>query len=55
MRLQALESFKMLKAPFDGIVTVRNTDIGAMVNAGSGNPLFIVAQVKPLAGLYQCT
>lgn len=48
MRLQALESFKILKAPFDGIVTVRNTDIGAMVNAGSGNPLFIVAQVKPL-------
>jgi RND family efflux transporter MFP subunit len=48
MRLQALESFKVLKAPFDGIVTVRNTDIGAMVNAGSGNPLFIVARVKPL-------
>jgi RND family efflux transporter MFP subunit len=48
MRLQALESFKILKAPFDGIVTVRNTDIGAMVNAGSGNPLFIVARVKPL-------
>jgi RND family efflux transporter MFP subunit len=48
MRLQALESFKVLKAPFDGIVTVRNTDIGAMVNAGSGNPLFIVSRVKPL-------
>jgi RND family efflux transporter MFP subunit len=48
MRLQALESFKVLKAPFDGIVTVRNTDIGAMVNSGSGNPLFIVARVKPL-------
>jgi RND family efflux transporter MFP subunit len=27
---------------------VRNTDIGAMVNSGSGNPLFIVARVKPL-------
>ena len=48
LRLQALESFKILKAPFDGIVTARNTDIGAMVNAGSGNPLFIVARIKPL-------
>jgi RND family efflux transporter MFP subunit len=48
LRLEALEAFKILKAPFEGIVTARNTDIGAMVNAGSGNPLFIVAQVKPL-------
>ena len=37
-----------MKAPFEGIVTVRNTDIGGMVNAGSGNPLFIVARIKPL-------
>src|ERR1700693_764889 len=48
LRLQALEDFKVLKAPFEGIVTARNTDIGAMVNAGSGNPLFVVAQNKPL-------
>jgi RND family efflux transporter MFP subunit len=48
LRLEALEAFKVLKAPFDGIVTARNTDIGAMVNAGSGRPLFVVAQVKPL-------
>jgi membrane fusion protein, multidrug efflux system len=48
LRLEALEAFKVLKAPFDGIVTARNTDIGAMVNAGSGTPLFVVAQVKPL-------
>src|ERR1700759_211067 len=47
-RLQAWEDFKILKAPFDGIVTTRNTDIGAMVNAGSGSALFTVAQVKPL-------
>jgi RND family efflux transporter MFP subunit len=47
-RLQALEDFKILKAPFDGIVTTRNTDIGAMVNAGSGSALFTVAQIKPL-------
>lgn len=48
MSLQALEDFKTVKVPFDGIVTARNTDIGALVNSGSGNPLFIVAQIKPL-------
>lgn len=47
-RLEALQDFKILKAPFDGIVTTRNTDIGAMVNAGSGSALFTVAQIKPL-------
>jgi RND family efflux transporter MFP subunit len=47
-RLQALEEFKLLRAPFDGIVTARNTDIGQMVNAGSGSALFVVAQVDPL-------
>ena len=35
-RLQALESFKRITAPFDGIVTARETDIGALINAGSG-------------------
>jgi RND family efflux transporter MFP subunit len=35
-RLQALESFKNITAPFDGIVTARETDIGALINAGSG-------------------
>ena len=35
-RLQALESFKRVTAPFDGVVTERNTDIGALINAGSG-------------------
>jgi RND family efflux transporter MFP subunit len=48
LRLEALEDFKLLKAPFEGIVTTRNTDIGGMVNAGSGNPLFTVARIKPL-------
>jgi RND family efflux transporter MFP subunit len=48
MSLQALEDFKTVKSPFDAIVTARNTDIGALVNSGSGNPLFTVAQVKPL-------
>lgn len=48
LSLQALEDFKIVKAPFNGIVTARNTDIGALVNSGSGNPLFVLAQVKPL-------
>ena len=46
--LQALEDSKIVMAPFDGIVSARNTDIGAMINAGSGNGLFVVAQTKPL-------
>jgi RND family efflux transporter MFP subunit len=47
-RLQALEDFKIVRAPFDGTVTRRNTDIGQIVNSGSGTPLFDVAQVSPL-------
>jgi RND family efflux transporter MFP subunit len=47
-KLQALENFKLLRAPFDGIVTSRNTDIGALINSGSGHALFVVAQVNPL-------
>ena len=35
-RLGALEQFKRIVAPFDGVVTARNTDIGALINAGSG-------------------
>ena len=35
-RLKALESFKKILAPFDGVVTARETDIGALINAGSG-------------------
>ena len=46
--LEALEDFKKVRAPFDGIVTARNTDIGALVVSGSGNPLFVVAKNSPL-------
>ena len=35
-RLRDLESFKRVVAPFDGVVTARNTDIGALINAGAG-------------------
>jgi RND family efflux transporter MFP subunit len=35
-QLTALEDFKRIVAPFDGILTARNTDVGALINAGSG-------------------
>jgi RND family efflux transporter MFP subunit len=35
-QLTALEAFKRILAPFDGVVTARNTDVGALINAGSG-------------------
>src|ERR1700736_4427080 len=40
--------FKLVRAPFDGIVTARDTDIGAYVAAGSGTQLFRVARTSPL-------
>lgn len=36
-RLQQLQSFEHVEAPFDGVVTARNTDIGALIDAGSGS------------------
>jgi RND family efflux transporter MFP subunit len=49
-RLNDLESFKRLQAPFDGVVTARNTDIGALINAGesTGTQLFRVAETDRL-------
>jgi RND family efflux transporter MFP subunit len=47
-RLNALEAFKLLRAPFEGIVTARNVDIGAYVANGSGHELFRVARTSPL-------
>jgi RND family efflux transporter MFP subunit len=46
--LEALENFKAVKAPFDGIVTERNTDIGNYVASGAGTQLFRMAQISPL-------
>ena len=47
-RLNALEAFKLLRAPFDGIVTARDIDLGAYVANGSGHELFRVARTSPL-------
>jgi RND family efflux transporter MFP subunit len=51
-RLNALEGFKKIIAPFGGVVTARETDIGALINAGSGTSnepeLFRMADVSKM-------
>ncbi len=52
-RLEQLESFKHVYAPFSGVLTKRNVDPGALINAGSiggaaGKELFDIARVDPL-------
>ena len=37
-RLEDLQSFEKVYAPFDGVITARSTDIGALINAGAGSP-----------------
>src|SRR5215831_4682498 len=50
-RLQELEGFKHVTAPFGGVVTRRQIDIGQLVNAGNGGAsqeLFFLSQTDPL-------
>ncbi len=50
-RLEQLESFKHIYAPFSGVLTRRNVDVGALINAGNGGAnqeLFVVAQVDTI-------
>jgi RND family efflux transporter MFP subunit len=47
-QLEALEAFKIIRAPFSGIVTARNTDIGDYIASGSGSQLFRMQQISPL-------
>jgi RND family efflux transporter MFP subunit len=49
-RLVAEEGFKRLTAPFDGIVTARETDIGALINVGAtgGAELFVISETSKL-------
>ena len=50
-RLEDLQSFEKVYAPFDGVITVRSTDIGALINAGAGTPaqeLFHMASIARL-------
>ena len=50
-RLEELESFKHVYAPFRGVITRRNVDIGNLINAGNGGTqqqLFFLAQTDPI-------
>jgi RND family efflux transporter MFP subunit len=50
-RLEELVSFETIEAPFDGVITARNTDVGQLVDAGSGAPareLFRIASTDVL-------
>ena len=49
-RLRVMEKFKSITAPFDGLVTARATDVGALINAGSGGgpALFVVSDITKL-------
>jgi RND family efflux transporter MFP subunit len=50
-RLEQLQSFEKIYAPFDGIITARNTDIGALIDAGANTQpkeLFHIAAIRKL-------
>ena len=48
-RLEQLQAFRRIEAPFDGVITARNTDIGALIDSGSNaKELFHVADVRRL-------
>src|SRR5713101_3006417 len=50
-RLEDLESFRHIYAPFSGVITRRNVDVGTLINAGNGGAtqqLFSLAQTDPI-------
>ena len=51
-RLEAMESFKRVYAPFSGVITQRNVDVGTLINAGNGGiatkEMFDLAQIDPM-------
>jgi RND family efflux transporter MFP subunit len=50
-RLEQLQSFEKVYAPFDGVITARNTDTGSLINAGAGGQgkeLFHLADIRTL-------
>ena len=49
-RLEALAGYKKITVPFDGVVTARDTDVGALINAGggSGPPMFVISDISKL-------
>src|SRR6478672_9238472 len=49
-RLEALAGYKKISVPFDGVVTSRETDVGALINAGggAGPAMFVVSDISKL-------
>lgn len=50
-RLEEMQSFEKIYAPFDGVITARGTDIGHLINSGAGAPateLFHIAEIRSL-------
>jgi RND family efflux transporter MFP subunit len=50
-RLEELQAFEKVYAPFDGVITARNTDVGHLINSGAGTPateLFHIAAIQTL-------
>lgn len=47
-RLKELQSFEQVRAPFDGVVTARNIDIGQLINQGAGTELFHMQALQTL-------
>ncbi len=52
-RLEALEQFRDITAPFDGVVTARNTDIGDLITAGSGGGAGNAPQLFQMADVHR--
>lgn len=47
-RLRQVEGFKRIVAPFAGIITRRNVDVGDLIDPGAGRALFVLSQTDPL-------
>jgi RND family efflux transporter MFP subunit len=49
-RIEAMKNFSRIVAPFAGVVTARNTDVGALINVGgnAGSELFVISDIKRL-------
>ena len=49
-RLEALAGYKKITVPFDGVVTARDTDVGALINAGGGTgpAMFVISDISKL-------
>jgi membrane fusion protein (multidrug efflux system) len=49
-RLEALAGYKKITVPFDGVITQRNTDVGALISGGTGTgpAMFVISDIKKL-------